>query len=416
LFRGSLVTSSAVYAAFTDQVVKFSSSGGASTAVDGLDGEDRVFFAKNNKRPTPDVVMVCGAGAFKMVSDVISDLSDVDLPSAIDVCFLDGYFFFIINDGRCFSSGLNDITINANDFITAEAKSDTLLRGIPWVGQLWLFGSTSIEVWAGQPVNDTGFPFNRIAVVQRGLAGQGAVAGYEDGFGKALLWVGDDNAVHMAAGYTPQKVSTPDLERLIAAVEYKDTLNASVYISGGHAIWALSSDNWTWEFSLNTQKWNERKSYLTTRWRGSRSFNAFGKWLCGDTESGNIIEIDGTTKTEVGEPLIAECWSAPVHNFPNRIRVARVDIDLSTGVGILTGIDPNETDPEIEVSHSDDGGYSFTQPRKRKIGQQGKPLKRVTLYNNGISGAQGRIYKITMSDPAHFGLMGGEMSAELRVG
>lgn len=416
LFRGALVTSSTVYAAFTDQVVKFSSSGGAATAVDGLNGTDRVFFAKNNKRPTPDVVMVCGAGTFKMVSDVISDLADADLPSAIDVCFLDGYFFFVINDGRCFASGLNDITINSNDFTTAEAKSDTLLRGIPWAGQLWLFGATSTEVWAGQPVNDTGFPFNRIAVIQRGLAGQGAVTGYEDGFGKALSWVGDDNAVHLAAGYQPQKISTPDLERLIAAVSDKNTLNYSCYISGGHAVLVLSSDTWTWEYSLSTQEWNERESYLSDRWRGSRSFSAFGKWLCGDTESGNILEIDSTTKTEAGLPLIAECWSAPVQNFPNRIRVPRVDIDLSTGVGVLTGIDPNETDPEIEVSYSDDGGYSFSQPRKRKIGQQGKPKRRVTLFNNGITGAQGRIWKVAMSDPAHFGLMGGEMSAELRVG
>ena len=415
-FRGALLNGSTLYAAFDGTVVKFTSAGGAAVAVDDLDGTDRVFFARNNKRPTPDIAIVCGAGAFTLASDVIASLADADLPSSIDVCFLDGYFFFVIADGRCFASGLNATTINANDFITAEAKSDSLLRGIPWNGQLLLFGAGSTEVWAGQPVNDSGFPFNRVAVIQRGLAGKGAVAGFQDGFGKGLLWVGDDNAVHQMVGYTPTKVSSPDLDRLIESVADKDTLEASVYISGGHPKWCLSSNAWTWEFDLNTQKWNERNSYLAARWRGSRSFYAFGKWLCGDLNSGNIGEISRTTKTEFGNPLIAECWSAPVQNFPNRIRCARADFDLSPGVGVATGIDPNETDPGLEVSYSDDGGFTFTNPRIRKLGRQGKPLSRVTLFNNGTTGAQGRIWKVAMSDPAHFGLMGGDMAAELKVG
>jgi hypothetical protein len=415
-FRGALVTASNVYAAFADQVVKFDPTGGASTLVDALSGSDRVFWARNNKRPTPDVVMVCGAGTFKMVGDVISDLADPDLPSAIDVCFLDGYFFLIIADGRCFASGLNALTINANDNTTAEAKPDGLYRGIPWNGQLWLCGPGSIEVWGGQPPNDTGFPFNRIAVIQRGLIGQSAIAGYEDGFGKALLWVGDDNAVHKATGYVPEKVSSPDLDRLIEDVADKGTLEASAYISGGHAIWSLSSPDWTWEFDLNTEKWQERRSYLSPRWRGTRSFNAFGKWLAGDQLSGSILQIDRKTLKEVDKPLIAECWSAPVQKFPNRIRVARADFDFSTGVGIIPGVTEQETDPEVEISYSDDGGHTFSQPRKRKLGQRGRPLQRVTLFNCGTTGAQGRIWKVAMSDPAHFGLMGGDMSAELRAG
>jgi hypothetical protein len=415
-FRGALLNGSTLYTAFDDTVVKFTSAGGVAAAVDDLDGADRVFFARNNKRPTPDIVIVCQAGVFTLASDVIASLVDADLPSPTDVCFLDGYFFFGIADGRCFASGLNATTIGSNDFTTAEAKSDTLYRVIPWNGQLMICSSGSIEAWAGQPVNATGFPFNRVAVIQRGIAGQGAIAGFQDGFGKALLFVGDDNCVHQLNGYTPEKVSPPDLDRLIEAVASKDTLDASVYISGGHPIWVLSCPAWTWEFDLNTQKWNERESDRLTRWRGSRSFYAFGKWLCGDTESGNIGEISRTTHTEFGEPLIAEVRSAPVHKFPNRIRVARADFDFAPGVGIATGADPNETDPSVEISYSDDGGFSFTNPRIRKLGRQGKARQRVSIFNNGQTGPQGRIWKIRMSDPRHFGLMAADMSAEIKVG
>lgn len=414
-FRGALLNGTTLYVAFDGVVKKLTSAGGAVAAVDDLDGTDRVFFAKNNKRPTADIVLVCQAGTFTLASDTIADLNDSDLPAAVDVCFLDGYFFFGIADGRVFASGLNATTVGANDYITSEAKSDQLYRVIPWNGQLLVCSSGSIEVWSNT-ANASGFPFTRAAVIQRGIVGQGAVAGYEDGFGKALVIIGDDNAVHMLNGYQPVKISTPDLDRLIEAVADKDTIDSYVYIVAGQPIYVITTADWTWEYNLATQAWNERQSYRMTRWRGSRSFNAFGKWLCGDTESGNILTISSAAHDEVGEPLIAEVWSSPVQQFPNRVRCPRADFDFSMGVGLVTGLDPNETDPRVEISYSDNGGFSFSLPRLRPIGKIGRPLNRVTLFNNGTSGAQGRIWKVRMSDPRPFGLMGGDMSAELKVG
>jgi hypothetical protein len=39
----------------------------------------------------------------------------------------------------------------------------------------------------------------------------------------------------------------------------------------------------------------------------------------------------------------------------------------------------------------------------------------VTVFLQGQTGSQGRIYKIRMSDPRPFGLMAGDMSAEAKV-
>lgn len=415
IFRGATVDGGTLYAAFSGTVRSFTSAGGASSTVGVLSGTDKVFFLRNNKRPTADKLVVCAAGVFVLTPSTITDLSDPDLPSINAGVFLDGYFFLTSQDGRCFASGLNATTFAANDFITTEAKSDALLRPVSWNGNLLLCGSGSIEVWDGDNPNATGFPFNRVAVIQRGIIGAHAIAGFQDGFGKALLFVGDDNAVHALTGYTPEKVSPPDLDRLIEAVADKTTIEAGVYIAGGHPKWVLSCPAWTWEFDINTLKWNERKSYGKTRWRGTQPIYAFNKWLCGDTESGNVIEIVSSVQTEIGQPLVAEVWSAPVHKFPQRLRVARADFDFSTGIGIAGGLDPNETDPVVEISYSDDGGYTFTNPRVRNRGRQGMFLERITVLLQGMTGAQGRIYKIRMSDPRPFGLMAGDMSAEAKV-
>lgn len=414
-FRGAILVGAQVFAAFEDTVVRISADGGTVTTVGTLDGTDKVFWLRNNKRPTADLLVISANGVYTVTNSSVTDLADPDLPAINSGIFLGGYFFLTSLDGRCFASGLNDTTFSSLDFITTEAKADALYRAVGWNGNLFLFGSSSIEIWSDDQVNETGFPLNRLAVIQRGAAGAHAIAGFEDGFGKALIWVGDDNAVHMLDQLSPMKISPPDLDRLIEAVADKSTLEAGVYIAGGHPKWVLSCADWTWEFDVNTQKWNERKSYLGTRWRGTQPFYAFGKWICGDTQSGNLYEISTVAQTEAGDPLIAEVWSAPVHQFPNRVRVARVDFDFSTGIGKVDGSDPNETDPVVEVSYSDDGGNTFSVPRLVRRGRAGKFLSRITAYWQGMTGAQGRIYKVRMSDPRPFGLMAGDMSAEAKA-
>lgn len=412
-FRGAMLDGSTLYVAYEDEVVRFDSAG-VETAIDSLAGDDRVFWMKNNKRPTADILAVCAAGVFTVTTSAVTDLADADLPDINAGCFLDGYFFLTSADGRCFASGLNATTFAPNDFASTEAKSDTLLRPVPWAGRLYLCGAGSIEVWVNT-ANESGFPFTRDAVIQRGIAGQGAIAGFEDGFGRALAFVGDDNAVYLLEGYAPVPISGPDLNRLISEVSDKDTIEMSVYIAGGQHHIVVSSPTWTWDYNLSTKQWSERESYGAARWRAVGSVYAFGKWICGDTEDGRIGEITRAVHVEYTDPLIAEAWSLPVQNFPNRIGCARADFDFATGVGNLEGEDPIETDPGVEISYSDDGGYSFFNPRVRKLGRQGKPLTRVTVLRNGLSGAQGRIWKVRMSDPAHFGLMGGEMTAETRA-
>lgn len=89
--------------------------------------------------------------------------------------------------------------------------------------------------------------------------------------------------------------------------------------------------------------------------------------------------------------------------------------DFAVGVGDATGSDPIQTDPTVEISWSDDGGQSFGKPRLVKLGVQSRGFQRIRLNQCGTSGAQGRIVKVRVADPVHFGLMGGEMMAEPRA-
>lgn len=412
--RGFLEVNGALYSVIGQHLYLFSSDGSQVT-VGAVAGTKKVFMARNNKVPNPDKVMVTENGAFTFTDVAVSAYPDNDLPVPISVTFQDGYFIFPIGDGRVFSSDLNDTAINSLAFVKAESKPDGLFRAIAFNNQILLLGQNSTEFWIDTANTAPAFPYSRSTSIPRGLVSTTAIAGHEDGFGgAALIWVADHNRVVKLNGYGTDDISPPDLDRLIESVADKTTLEASVYVASGAPRWVLSSNTWSWEFNLNSQKWNERESYGLTRWRGTQGVWAFGKWIVGDTQSGALFTVDSSFAGEGSNRLRYFIESGPVQDFPHRTRIARIDFDFDTGVGNAAGTGTPETDPVVEISWSDDGGTNWSQPVFRPLGQQGRTDTRVTVNNVGQSGPRGRRWRLAVSDDVYAALIRGSQSTSLR--
>ena len=412
-FRGAISVGSTLYTAWSGKGSTFDSTGAETALTGNLNGTAKVFFARNNKSPTADVVAVApGDGAFSVSSSAVSNFADTDVGSPNCVCFMDGYFIFSYGDGTLQASGLNDVTIATTDKTKAQSKPGGLTRVVPFNGQLVALGPAFGEVYS-DTANPTGFPFSRSYVLQRGLLGPYALAGHEDGFGTALIWVADDNSVVMHNGTpNPLKISPPDLERLIGKVSDKTTLEASVYISQGHPKWVISCPTFTWEFDLGSQKWNERASYLQARWRAVGGCFAFGKWIVGDMKAGQLLHVDDGAFDEVGEPLVFDIESGPVQGFPNRTKVARGDFNFVTGVGNAEGLDPIATKPTVGIAWSNDLGVTWGSEFVRSLGVQATPVP-VKMYRTGMTGNQGRRWRLRVSDPVYVAFMGGTQDTQL---
>lgn len=420
-FRGSIYSNNLAYLAFKDEIITVDSSGTVKS-VGALAGTLPVTFAKNNKTPTPDIAVVSENGAFQVTSSSVSAWGAAGLPQPNSVSFQDGYFFFTIGDRRVFASDLNDVTQNASCYTTMQSRSsDTIYRGIPYLGLMWFFCSSSCEIFqdAGAAQAYPAFPYTRLSVLDRGLCGPNAVAGWEDGFGQ-LLWAADDYGVYMANGMQPEKVSPPDLDRLIEAQVKSDNvqLRASCYVESGHKFWVLSAPTWSWEFNLNTQKWNERWSIesglLSKRWRADGGINAFNKWLMASAVTGEIVYIDRAAYYEEGDPHFWRMESGPVQKFPNRVVCARADFDFDTGVGNPAG-ESSAQSPTVLISWSDDGGRTWSKPIARPLGALGNGKVRVTLTRCGRAGPQGRRWRLDVSDGVYVGFIGATMSATAGV-
>lgn len=122
-----------LYVAFSERLMKITFDGEnyVFTNLGSLPSDGRVTFARNNKAPIPDILITTEDDTFIVNADSAPvSLNDGDLPQALSIDFLDGYFIWAIRDGRFFVSAINDKTVSALDFGKAESRPGGIYRAI----------------------------------------------------------------------------------------------------------------------------------------------------------------------------------------------------------------------------------------------------------------------------------------------
>ena len=433
--RGLIAANDSVLLSVFDNFVEAIDGSGNSTGLGGLSGTSLVSLAKNNKTPIPDIVCVADGAAYVLATSTApAPYPDPNIGSPNSVCYGDGYFFFTYGAGECQASGLYSTSINLLDQITVNSSPTTLLRGVYFSQTLFLFTEATIEAWSNT-ANPTGFPFSRSAVIARGLLSATAIAGFESQFTATLIFVGNDNIVYLLQGYAPVRISTSDQERRISNLADKSTLRASVYSSEGHAIWQLTSSDFSLTYDITNSVWNERKSEAMNFSRIECGCFAFGQWIVGDYATGNLGRITANEFTEYGLSLKYSVDSLPCDMFPMRETVKRTDFNFIVGTGKSPKDDDYDVDqsfagnwssdwndpnwnvgqtvqfndvaanPHVLISWSDDGGTSFSMPLTRELGKVGQGYQCVSIYRSGMTSRYGRVWRVEVSDPVYVGLI-----------
>ncbi len=410
--RGALKVGTILYIVNGEKCYSVTKSGGIYTVNElagTVGGEGRVYMAHNMRSPTNQILILHSAGFEQIDGSDVEPFSDADLPASNSLSFMDGYFLTTSASGLSFASDLNDTEFNELNYARAEAQADPLVRGIPFRRDFMLMGTSTTEFWSNVG-NATGYPFSRGPVIHFGLWGPYAVAGHEADFPGPLVWVASDNTVRQLNGYSPDRISTPHIERMIEAVTDRTELRAFVYMAAGHSNWVLKSETWTLVYDLSTGKWHERRTHQRDTWRMEFGIKAFDEWLVLDEESGNVYRINERSRREAGLVVPVTMISNQQHSFPARVPVRLASFDFVTGVGKDTGISPIETEPVVSISWSDDGGVTFGNALVRRLGTQGE-LQKIDLYRTGLTSRLGRQWKIQQSDPVEFSFLGASMFA-----
>ncbi len=406
--RGMIYIGSTLIVVLDERVYAVTLSGTVFSAANlgALSGSDKVTIARN-QAGTPNIVTVCDAGTFNLFTgSAPTSFADGDLPAVNSVCEANGYLAFSTGSGEIWATGLNAVTVESDAFVATQMA---LRRVIYFRGELLAMGPTGIKFY--EETGDDPFPFRfKKITLTKGLCGTHAVAGFEEGWANQLIWAGEDNIVYRLDGYQEVPISNEAVTRAIAGAADRTLIEASVYMEGPYAIWALTSpDEWTWEYNQTTGNWHERESEGRDDARARCAVKAFDRWVVGDATTGKLASKDVVYRKEFNDPLIWQLESGDNAKFPYPITIPAAFFDFAAAVGSAAGEDPIETDPVVLLSWSLDGGYRWGNELRRSLGAQGEGGKLVRVNCATTTKAKGIRFRLRVSDPVFVGFQGGEM-------
>jgi hypothetical protein len=336
---------------------------------------------------------------FNYATNAFQRVIDTDLPSNVGfITVIDGYFVANeLNTGRFYISSLTDgLSWDALDFATAESNPDNLLCVKNALGQLWLFGTKTTEIWTNTGASD--FPFSRIsgAIMEVGVLAPHSVLDVAN----SIVWLGRDKhgqgVVYSAQGFVPRAISSEPINILISEANQPENITAFVYQEDGHTFYCLTGGGLetTLCYDILTQQWHER-SYnnagnLSQHLARCCTF-AFGKQLIGSRRDGKIYEMSLNYYGDDGEDIVSERIYTHLSDMNERIRYNKLEISLETGVGLQTGV----TNPLISLQLSKDGARTWSNWFNDSIGKVGKYLTKVQFRRLGI--AEQMTFKIRIS-------------------
>lgn len=340
-------------------------------------------------------------------------VTDPDLPPAGTITFIDGFFVVNeVNSGRFYISAVLDGTSwNALDFATAETSPDNLLRVFRGIGQLWLVGETTTEIW-----NNTGnslFPFEVISGAQfnTGILSQFSMVEID----KSLFWIGRDDkgigTVYQTSGFNPVRISTPPIEqKIIEAGNFEDML-AFTYNDEGHKFYFITGGGLETSlvYDTTTNEWHERafkneQGEFEQHLANCHVF-AFNNHIIGDRRNGNLYRMDEDFYDDAGTEIIRERISPNISNENQRIIYNRFEVDFEGGVGLQTGQGVN---PMCRISISKDGGLTFGNQYQIPIGRVGAYKTQAVLRRLGV--AEEICFRVRVSDPVKVVMIGGYLN------
>lgn len=343
-------------------------------------------------------------------SDTFAIVTDADLPASVGyVTNIDGYFVVNENDtGKFYISALNDVTNwDALDYATAENTPDTLLAVVNAVGQLWLFGERTTEIWANTGASN--FPFSLIAgaVMQVGVLAKNSILEIDN----SVLWLGQDSfgngIVYRAEGFSPRRISTEAIEKRLQEPEDRANIYAWAYQEEGHVFYVLSGDSLDTSlvYDLSTGLWHERALLNQfgnfEQHLGSCHVFAFNKHLVGSRKDGKIYQMDLDFFDDDGAEIARERVYTHIVDEMKRNRYNSLEVGLETGVGLQSG---QGSDPTVSLQLSKDGARTWSDPMTASFGAIGQYRTKVKFRRLGV--AEQMTFKIRITDPVKVAITG----------
>jgi hypothetical protein len=378
--RGGIEWQGVCYRVMGTKLVTVASNGTVTTLGD-VGGTGLVTFDYSFDR-----LAIASGGRLYYWNGTLTQVTDPDLGTVIDFCWVDGYF--MTTDGEfLIVTELNDPTqINPLKYGSSEVDPDPVIALVKLRNEVYAINRHTIEVFDN--VGGDLFPFQRIdgAQIQKGAIGTFACCVYNESI--AYLGSGRNEApgIYLGANATAQKISTQEIDGLL--LTYTEAQLSGVKLESrndkSHQYLYVHLPDRTMVYDIassqvfQTQVWFTLTSDIVGfgQYRARNFVWAYDKWLIGDPLSNSVGYLDPTISSHYGAKVRWEFGTMIVYNESNGAIFNRIELVALTGRVALG------KDPRISTSYSIDG-MVWSQERSISVGTIGNTGKRLAWFQQG---------------------------------
>jgi len=355
---------------------------GTYTELGDVGGSSQVTFTYSFDR----LAIASNGNLFYWNGSTLTQVTDPDLGTVLDVEWIDGYFMTTDGDALVVTELSDPTQVNPFKYGSSEVDPDPIVALIKIRDEMYAVNRNTIEVFDN--VGGEFFPFQRIdgAQIQKGAVGTHAVCE----FAESLAFIGGGRneapGVYIGTNSNAVKISTREVDEILEGFSEETLSQAILESKNGKShehLWVRLQDR-TFVYdlvasqSLGEPVWFQLTSSITgfTGYRGKDLVWCYERWLVGDSDSSNYGYLDDSVATHFGNKVRWEFGTSIAYNESKGLIFHDLELVCLTG-RVAFGVDP-----KISTSYSLDG-ITWSQDKYISSGTTGDRGKRLLWLQQG---------------------------------
>lgn len=310
---------------------------GSAVSLGAISGSQRASMAYSNNSQA-----IVADGKLWLYDGALNQITDPDLGSPIDICWIDQYYFMTDGENLFHTDILDETQIDPLQFSTANFSPDPTLGVAKTTdNQVIVFGRYSTEWFVNRATPN--FAFQRLTgkSVKSGIVGTHCKTELEGRFyvmGGAKY---ESVSIHVVSGGQYQSIASREVDKLISKYS-EDQLSPSIMETrvedrDKFIIIHLPEETLIFNLSLAEKSghelaWSIIKSDIVggTPWRGVNGvFDPRTGWIYGDKQNANIGLLDGSVSTQYGD-AVEQILYTPLINLET-MSIDQIEVDSIPG-------------------------------------------------------------------------------------
>ena len=381
--RGGINWNGVCYRVMGTKLVKVLSDGTVTTLGDvGGTTADLVTMDYSFDR----LGIASGGKLYYWDGSTLTQVTDVDLGTVVDFCWVDGYFMTTDGTSLVVTELTDPTAVNPLKYGSSEADPDPVKAIIKLRNEPYALNRYTIEVFDN--VGGSFFPFQRIegAQIQKGVIGTHACCVYLDAV--AFLGGGRNEApgIYIGANAQANKISTREIDTILLG--YTETQLSLVKIEArndkaNQLLYIHLPDRTLVYDGIASGAVGEQAWFVVTtatvdfgQYRARNMVWCYDKWIIGDPQSSALGYFSSAISSHWGAINRWEFSTTIMYNGGNGAIFNRLELVALPGRVILG------ENPQIATSYSVDG-ETWSQDKWISAGKQGDRSKRLNWLQQG---------------------------------